>query len=430
MSTLSLCLIVRDAEGPLAAALESAAPFVDDMVVVDTGSRDGSRQVATARGARVVEFPWCDDFSAARNYSLAHARGAWIFWMDADDVLPAASGQRLRDAIDACPQRDTAFWVTVEEVVPARPGRKGWVMRHAQVKLFPNHPAIRFQYHVHEQVTPALQRLGIPVRHSGATVQHAHADRTAAGERARIERNLRLALLDLAERPDDPFVWLSLGATYLYMPQGLAEAERYLRQAAAALRAGSPTQLNAYLYLGQALGQAGRRGEEEAVYRAALAEFPDDGSLLLRLGGLCQRQGRWAEAAGMYERLLAVGKGRLTVIHPRDLALEAVLRLGHAYVQLGRVPQAEKLWLKAFAQHPGEASLQHALLELQLRFPTLVVGARRPKASPAPSGLPRQVLGGHQAAAPALTDERASPPARQNQDVPAAPPDRDRRAGN
>lgn len=379
MPTLSLCLIVRDAEGPLAAALASAAPFVEEMVVVDTGSRDASREVAARHGARLVEFPWCDDFSAARNHSLAHARGDWIFWMDADDVLPPASGQRLRQAIASTPNRDAAFWVTVEEVVPAHRGRPSRIMGHAHVKLFPNHPQIRFRYRIHEQVTPALKQLGIPVRPSGAVVRHAHADRSLKGERARAERNLRLAHLDLAERPGDPFVWLSVGMSYLYAPQGLAQAEAYLRQAAEGLADRSPTQLNALLYLGQALAKAGRANDEEAVYRAALVKFPDDGSLLFRLGHLCERSGRPEEAAELYQRVLQRGKGRLTVVHPRDLAVQAALRLGQVYLRRGKVRQAERLWLEAARRHPQAVVLRQALLRLYTRFPTLVVQPRPPQ---------------------------------------------------
>ena len=379
MPTLSLCLIVRDAQGPLAAALASVAPFVEEMVVVDTGSRDGSRAVAARHGARVLEFPWCDDFAAARNCSLQHARGDWIFWMDADDVLPPASGQRLRQAVAKTPQRDAAFWVTVEEVVPARQGYPGRIMGHAHVKLFPNHPQIRFRYRIHEQITPSLKELGIPVRPSGAVVRHAHADRSPAGERARAERNLRLAQLDLVERPDDPFVWLSVGMSYLYAPQGLARAEAYLRQAAEGLADGSPTQLNALLYLGQALARAGRPDEEEAVYRQALVQFPDDGSLLFRLGYLCERSGRLNEAAEHYQRVLQRGKGRLTVVHPRDLAVQAALRLGQLYVRGGRVRDAERLWLAAARRYPQAVALRRALLALYTRFPTLVVQPRPPR---------------------------------------------------
>jgi glycosyltransferase involved in cell wall biosynthesis len=92
---LSLCMIARDAEPSLGRALDSARPFVDEIVVVDTGSRDATKCIAAERGARVCDFPWCDNFSAARNYSLAQATGDWIFWMDATDdprrIMPAAA---------------------------------------------------------------------------------------------------------------------------------------------------------------------------------------------------------------------------------------------------------------------------------------------------------------------------------------------------
>src|SRR5262245_50649724 len=94
--TISLCMIVRDAARSLPEALASVQPFVDEMVIVDTGSVDGSRKIAEKQGARLFDFAWCDDFSAARNFSLQQATGDWVFWMDADDVVPPASGQELR----------------------------------------------------------------------------------------------------------------------------------------------------------------------------------------------------------------------------------------------------------------------------------------------------------------------------------------------
>jgi glycosyltransferase involved in cell wall biosynthesis len=160
-------MIVRDAARSLRQALASAQPFMDEMVVVDTGSTDGTRQIAQEMGARVVDFAWCDDFSAARNYSLAQATGDWIFWMDADDILPTASGQELRRCMEAAPNCDVAYWVTVEEKKVDSKGR-GRIMGHAHAKLFPRHPAIRFRYRVHEQVAPAIRKAGLTIRASTA----------------------------------------------------------------------------------------------------------------------------------------------------------------------------------------------------------------------------------------------------------------------
>src|SRR5207248_4522288 len=84
---LSLCMIVRDNARTIRACLESIRPWVDEMVVVDTGSQDETPRLAAGLGARLFSFPWCDDFSAARNESLRHARGDWLFWMDSDDTI-------------------------------------------------------------------------------------------------------------------------------------------------------------------------------------------------------------------------------------------------------------------------------------------------------------------------------------------------------
>src|SRR5438552_10806548 len=83
-ASISLCMIARDAENSLAKSLASAKPFVDEIIVVDTGSLDRTPSIATEMGARVFHLPWADDFSVARNHSIEQATGDWIVWMDAD----------------------------------------------------------------------------------------------------------------------------------------------------------------------------------------------------------------------------------------------------------------------------------------------------------------------------------------------------------
>lgn len=99
MATISLCIIVRDEETMLPACLASVAGVVDEIVLVDTGSRDGTLALARAAGARVFEQPWSDDFSAPRNLAIAESRGDWVLVLDADERLtrgarsPASGGR-------------------------------------------------------------------------------------------------------------------------------------------------------------------------------------------------------------------------------------------------------------------------------------------------------------------------------------------------
>ena len=101
---LSLAMIVKNEERTLARLLHCAATFCDELVVVDTGSTDGTVSIAQAAGAKVGHFTWCDDFSAARNFSFAQTSGDWIVWLDADDwVNPEAQAaiRRLKATVMA-----------------------------------------------------------------------------------------------------------------------------------------------------------------------------------------------------------------------------------------------------------------------------------------------------------------------------------------
>src|SRR5689334_15138452 len=98
MVSLSLAMIVRNEELTLKGVLEDAAAFCDELVVVDTGSTDRTREIAAAAGARVVDFPWVDDFAAARNASFEACTGDWIIWLDADDRVPAIVQDGIRRA--------------------------------------------------------------------------------------------------------------------------------------------------------------------------------------------------------------------------------------------------------------------------------------------------------------------------------------------
>lgn len=87
MIEISLCMIVRNEENSLPRCLSSAASFADEIVVVDTGSTDRTKEVAASFGAVIYDFTWIEDFSAARNFAFSKAAKDYILWLDADDYL-------------------------------------------------------------------------------------------------------------------------------------------------------------------------------------------------------------------------------------------------------------------------------------------------------------------------------------------------------
>lgn len=95
-ATISLCMIVRNEEKVLARCLESVRGCVDEIVIVDTGSSDATKEIAARYTDRIYDFEWIDDFSAARNYAFEQATGDYLLWLDADDVLLPADAAALR----------------------------------------------------------------------------------------------------------------------------------------------------------------------------------------------------------------------------------------------------------------------------------------------------------------------------------------------
>lgn len=95
MPTISLCMIVRDEAAVLERCLQSVTHLVDEIIIVDTGSVDETKTIAAAFTPHLYDFPWQDDFSAARNFAFSKGTGDYLFWMDADDVLPPESQQQF-----------------------------------------------------------------------------------------------------------------------------------------------------------------------------------------------------------------------------------------------------------------------------------------------------------------------------------------------
>jgi len=226
---LSVCFIVRDEAHRLPRALGSVCGVAHEVVIVDTGSTDATPDIAARSGARVLRATWSDDFAAARNVSLAAARGDWILCLDADEEL--APGQD--DAVQAhLARRDVDAWtVRIRSTLSgAQAGVEFW---HEFPRLFRNRIGVRFTGRVHEQVGPALAAVAARVGRSDLVLLHSGYVLDADGRRAKLERNLHLLELDREERPHDGFVHFHLGETLAQLGR-MADAAGWYQHALAA----------------------------------------------------------------------------------------------------------------------------------------------------------------------------------------------------
>ncbi len=226
---ISLCMIVRDEEVFLGECLQRARPFVDEMVVVDTGSTDRTREIAAETGARVLTADWHDDFAAARNVALEAATGDWVLVLDADEFLDPLDAGRVRDAVRT--PRAIGFNLRMQSLVGD--GTEAiadvWLLR-----LFRRLPGVHFQGRIHEQVWPSLAAVAaahdLVVGEVEATiVHHGYVDRIQAA-RAKQQRNERLFLLQLEERPEDVYTLYKYGDFLRSLPDRSTDAQEVLER--------------------------------------------------------------------------------------------------------------------------------------------------------------------------------------------------------
>ena len=142
---LSFCAIVKNESENLARCLASVQPYVDEIIVVDTGSQDDTPEIASQYGAKVGYFEWCDDFAAARNYALSLVTGEWILVLDADEELVVRSTD-FRETLKSQPEA-LIYSIVRTEVEP----QAGMTALH-MTRLFRNLPEIRYIGRFHEQI--------------------------------------------------------------------------------------------------------------------------------------------------------------------------------------------------------------------------------------------------------------------------------------
>lgn len=351
--TLGVAMIMKNEAVNLSRSLAPVAPHVDEMVVVDTGSTDQSRELALALGARVLDFQWINDFSAARNFGLAAARADFILWLDGDNsVTPEGLGEFRRHLK---PGGDLILWAT-EVVTPQ--GDRLW-----QKRVFPNRPGVvRFEGRVHEQLVHPPHWEAVATE---AEILHwGYAESLSA--RRKGERNLEL-LLNCPETRAGEFYWLYQTGRTLANLRRYAEAEVWLRRAAEAKTENRPLMGHALILLSQAQGRQGRHEEAEATARRLVEIEPGYGPGYYHLGRLLYDAGQLPEAGEKLEAALILGSGDKVWGADQDSRnFKAAFLLGRVWASAGRGGPARQAFRLARDFDPKSPEPSFALAETAL----------------------------------------------------------------
>jgi tetratricopeptide (TPR) repeat protein len=344
-------MIVRDEEATLADCLESARSVVDEMLVLDTGSRDRTVEIAQAAGAKVHSFEWRDDFAAARNAALQHVQTDWVLVLDADEILLSGAVPALKTAM----QNDQCLVVNlVRQELGTNQIPYSLVSR-----LFRNHPDISFKRAYHESIDDSvlniLQRdphwkvleLGeVAIRHTGYQTE-------AIVQRHKAQRARTIMENYLAAHPEDTYICNKLGA--LYLEVGEPEKGRELLQRglqSSTLEPAVAYELN--YHLACSYSEAGDFNQAEKYFQTAVEQAI---SPYLKLGtytnwgNVRMEQGNPVAAAVLFQKVVETDPG---------FAL-GWFNLGTALKDLGNLEDAIACYQQAVEIEPTYAPAHQGL---------------------------------------------------------------------
>ncbi len=322
LATISVCMIVRNNEKELERLLPSIYKSVDEIIIVDTGSTDGTINIAKkyanifvdytqSPDYNLLQYTYKDevynvisDFAKARNESLKYATKDYILWLDADDFIGKQDIARLRFHLMAKPNTATLLLVADKRI-----DRDFQLL---QLRVFPNHQGIEFSGRIHEQVSSSVVEKGIKYSHSEVTINHL-GYRDDDEILKKLARNEMLLEIEVKENPDNFMANLNF-AKSLTGSGRFEEAEGYVDKAIYLVRNGlkmdTESVFLALLTKATLLGQKGKTKEALEVLENDRSLLCKNDIYLLTTGDLYYKTGNYEKA---YEDLKVLTKGTIGI---------------------------------------------------------------------------------------------------------------------
>lgn len=240
-NTVTLCMLAKNEANFLPKCIGSVAPIVSEVVVVDTGSIDGTKDIAEQLGAKVYDFTWCDDFSKARNFAMSKVTSKWLLRLDPDEILPY---QFLFGVYKLTQSNMDGYLFPIHNYLqpPRDLNDPNWVLSET-TRLFLMQPGVEFRGFVHEEIDDSLREIGrarvagtdkpelesLRIERVPYFIQHFGYLRDSAFLEKKFEFYFNLSKRQIEQDPSDPRPYFN-GAVHLLHKNRLDEAIEWYKK--------------------------------------------------------------------------------------------------------------------------------------------------------------------------------------------------------
>lgn len=364
---ISLCMIAKNEEHCIGECLASVRDLVSEIIIVDTGSTDKTIEIAREFGAKIIESPWRDDFAFHRNEGIEVATGDWILVLDADEALNSDDFQTIKNLIN---EKDTCFELTqrhytddhrlsgytpcVGEYPSFEKNNLGF-FESSCVRLFPNHPKLRYRNKIHELVEPSIAESGtFKIRRSGVRIHHyGHT------EEIRNIKNKHSLYGSLGEKKivEDPTNWqafFELGVEYNV--HGDLEKSIKAFERAAEL---NPNYVPLWVNKGYVNCELGRYEAALEDLKKALSLDPKSFEAYGNMGVVFLRIKQFEQSVSALAKSVELNPN----------FVNGFANMARAFAHMGKLPEASLCFERALLLAPGNEALS-------VEYATLLVGTK------------------------------------------------------
>lgn len=361
---LSLCMIVKNEEEFLEKCLGSVRSIADEIIIVDTGSTDKTKEICRRHQAKVYDFPWTDSFSEARNFGIEKAGGEWILWLDADEELDLENTVEFKKALKP---KGKDLWliplINYYGVFPPDPNRAYLFASH---RLFRNHKGFKFVGNIHEHLNVRQSPEGtIPEIMPHTKIYHYGYMDSVTQSKKKYERNLRLLQKERHCPGYSPWIDYHIASEY-YRAEQYGEAFKQIN--ISIMRFLQNQQLPPSLLYKLKYDILIVLGSFDGAWPGiehAIALYPDYVDLYFYKGIILYAKKEFEEAVTVFRHCLELGETRTQYLTRVGFGgYQAWYFIGRCCEDLGKPQEAVQAYAQTISLYPGHPEAQSRLLAL------------------------------------------------------------------
>lgn len=281
--SISVNIITKNEEENIRRAIKSVRDLVDEVIVVDTGSKDNTLDIAVSEGAKVGQIEWEDNFSKPRNKALEMSKSSWILSIDADEVIPKRGREEI---IEMTKWPEVAGWrmetwnyktdhrtldIQVNDKYYEEGNEYTHYVKSIKTRLFQKRKGVCWEFPIHEVVDRSIGRLKGRFAKAKIAVQHFHKEMSEKEKKSQVKFYLKLAEKKVRQNKRDGHAWGELAVCELISRLYPRAARSYYN----AIRYGEDSAKNRYGYAGVLKILGARDKSDREINRAICKDFPN-----------------------------------------------------------------------------------------------------------------------------------------------------------